>query len=331
MSPAEASAQSSRVCVTISMMVATPRPSSPMAQACAPANSTSEEAFERLPSLSFRRWKCRPFTLPSGRKRGIRKQVSPPAACASTRKASRHGRGHEPLVAGDDVFGARPRLPTGSAVVVAARTSVPPCFSVMPMPIVTALFFAAGAKLGSYLKGRMRGTHSLASVGLEQQHRHGGVGHGNRAAVPGLHLRRHVEGTRARARGARPGRFPGLCEVGPDRAVQALAAARTHQLVVGRVICDRVAAMAAGVVGRKPRGMLIGKPAAPERLCAARQAPEGLQPLRRVAAALPLDSLLERRVGGKEVHVLQWWRLVEDLMRCKRGRHALPFNAFWQT
>src|SRR4029077_9351976 len=104
------------------MMVATPRPSSPMAQACAPANSTSEDAFERLPSLSFRRWKCRPFTLPSGRKRGIRKQVSPPAAWDSTadahlivapgcrgtpEKTSRHGRGHNPLVAGDDVFGAR--------------------------------------------------------------------------------------------------------------------------------------------------------------------------------------------------------------------------------
>ena len=166
MSPAEASAQSSRVCVTISMMVATPRPSSPMAQACAPANSTSEEAFERLPSLSFRRWKCRPFTLPSGRKRGIRKQVSPPAACASTRKASDMGADMNHLWPVTMYSAPEPRLPTGSAFVVAARTSVPPCFSVMPMPRVTALFFAAGAKLGSYLKGQNSRHPLLGECGL---------------------------------------------------------------------------------------------------------------------------------------------------------------------
>ena len=243
----------------------------------------------------------------------------------------RHGRGHEPLVAGDDVFGARAAFahglrPGGRRAHVGA----------------TLLLGHAHAESdGALLRGRRKARvvlerqdarHPLlGECGLEQQHRHGGVGHGNRAAVPSLHLRRHVEGTRTAHVRTRPWSLPGLCEVGPDRAVQALAAACAHQLVVGRVICDRVAAMAARVVGRKPRGMLIGKPAAPERLCAARQAPEGLQPLRRVAPALPLDSLLEGRVGGKEVHVLQWWRLVEDLMRCKRGRHASPFNAFWQT
>ena len=89
--PADEIAQSSRVSCTISMMVRTPRPSSPTRQAKASTNSTSDEAFERLPSLSFSRWKRSALTAPSGRKRGIRKQVSPPGACASTRNASHIG------------------------------------------------------------------------------------------------------------------------------------------------------------------------------------------------------------------------------------------------
>ena len=51
----------------------------------------SDDAFERLPSLSLRRWTWSAFTAPSGQKRGIRKQVSPPGACASTRKKSHIG------------------------------------------------------------------------------------------------------------------------------------------------------------------------------------------------------------------------------------------------
>ena len=52
---AEPMTQSSRVMLTMSMMVRTPRPSSPMSQPAVPSNSTSDEALERLPSLSFRR------------------------------------------------------------------------------------------------------------------------------------------------------------------------------------------------------------------------------------------------------------------------------------
>lgn len=48
--------QSKRVMATISMMVGTPRPSSPTIHAVAPRNSTSLEALELLPSLFFRRW-----------------------------------------------------------------------------------------------------------------------------------------------------------------------------------------------------------------------------------------------------------------------------------
>jgi hypothetical protein len=54
MMPADAMAQSSHVSGTMLMMVRTSRPSSPTRQAKASANSTSADAFERLPSLSFR-------------------------------------------------------------------------------------------------------------------------------------------------------------------------------------------------------------------------------------------------------------------------------------
>ena len=80
--------QSSRVMLTISMIVATPRPSSPTSQATASSYSTSAEALDRLPSLSLSRCRCMPLRVPSGRTRGSRKQDSPPGACASTRNTS---------------------------------------------------------------------------------------------------------------------------------------------------------------------------------------------------------------------------------------------------
>ncbi|MNY57726.1 hypothetical protein D3C86_1939750 [compost metagenome] len=69
--------QSKRVMATISMMVGTPRPSSPTIQARAPRYSTSLEAFDQLPSLFFRRWIYSSLRVPSGRWRGSRKQVRP--------------------------------------------------------------------------------------------------------------------------------------------------------------------------------------------------------------------------------------------------------------
>lgn len=82
------STQSSRVWLTISMMVGTPRPGSPTRTAQVPSNSTSEEAFDLLPSLFFSRWIRTVLRVPSASTRGTRKQVSPASAWASTRKAS---------------------------------------------------------------------------------------------------------------------------------------------------------------------------------------------------------------------------------------------------
>jgi hypothetical protein len=75
------------------MMVAMPRPSSPTITAQAFWNSISLDAFERLPSLSFRRWSRMAFRLLSGRQRGSRKHEGPGPrpVWASTRKASHIG------------------------------------------------------------------------------------------------------------------------------------------------------------------------------------------------------------------------------------------------
>jgi hypothetical protein len=80
--------QSSRVELTISMIVRTPRPSSPTSQAVAFSYSTSDEAFERLPSLSFSRITRIGLRVPSGRTRGSRKHDSPFSAWARTRNRS---------------------------------------------------------------------------------------------------------------------------------------------------------------------------------------------------------------------------------------------------
>ena len=83
--------QSKRVAATISRIVATPRPSGPTRQASAPRHSVSLEALETLPILRLRRTIWIGFFVPSGRQRGARKQVRPPGAWASVRKASHIG------------------------------------------------------------------------------------------------------------------------------------------------------------------------------------------------------------------------------------------------
>ncbi len=67
MMPAVPTTQSSRVWLPISRMVGMPRPTAPTSQPTASQNSTSDEAFERLPSLSFRRCTRIALRLPSGR------------------------------------------------------------------------------------------------------------------------------------------------------------------------------------------------------------------------------------------------------------------------
>ena len=116
--------------VTISMMVRTPRPSGPTSQPSVSSNSGSLLALLRLPSLSISRWIMNVFRVPSGSTRGTKKQDRPPGACARTRKTSFIGA----LV--NHLWPRSRQLPSdcGTATVLLARTSEPPCFSVMPIP-----------------------------------------------------------------------------------------------------------------------------------------------------------------------------------------------------
>src|ERR1019366_3464113 len=87
--------------------------------------------------------------------------VRPPGACASIRKASDMGAEQNHLC---PVMRYSFAL-TGSARVELARTSDPPCFSVMAMPINAPLFSPRGRRRGSYRVETMVGSHSRASSG----------------------------------------------------------------------------------------------------------------------------------------------------------------------
>jgi len=90
--------------------------------------------LERLPSLSLSRWIWIRLRSPSGVNRGSKKHESPPSAWARTRKASHIGADMNHLwpVSAYSVPAPPPFI--GAATVVFARTSEPPCFSVIPIP-----------------------------------------------------------------------------------------------------------------------------------------------------------------------------------------------------
>ena len=143
---AEPRTQSSRVAATISMIVRTPRPSSPSRCAQVPLNSSSQEALERLPSLSLRRTTSSRLRSPDGNTRGTTKQVTPSGACASTRNMSFIG------AEVNHLWPCRvysPCTDVGRASVWLVRTSEPPCFSVIPMPARAPAFSASGRRPGS--------------------------------------------------------------------------------------------------------------------------------------------------------------------------------------
>ena len=157
--------QSRRVWPTISMIVGTPRPGSPTIRAQAPSSSISLDAFERLPSLSFRRWMWKALRVPSGRIRGSAKHDRPSGGLREHEEQVAHRRRAEPLVAGERVLAARPAaaVRAARATVVFARTSEPPCFSVIAIPH-SALALPATSS-GSYVVAVSRGSHSAASSG----------------------------------------------------------------------------------------------------------------------------------------------------------------------
>ena len=85
------------------------------------------------------------FLVPSGRNRGTRKQVSPLLVWASVRNASDMGAEQNHLWPVSRYSPPGPPAPIAVARVVLARTSEPPCFSVIAMPKVTPPFCSAGS------------------------------------------------------------------------------------------------------------------------------------------------------------------------------------------
>jgi hypothetical protein len=151
--------QSWRVADTISMIVRIPRPSSPRRIAQVSSNSSSLEAFERLPSLSLSRTIVRVLRVPSGRTRGTTKHVTPSGACASTRNTSFIGAEVNHLC---PVSRYSPWVSVGRAVVSLVRRSEPPCFSVSPMPASRPAFSCGGRSPKSYVRDARPGVHCFA-------------------------------------------------------------------------------------------------------------------------------------------------------------------------
>lgn len=141
------------------MIVEMPRPSVPSRQATVLSSSISAEALARLPSLSLSHMRRNTLRLPSGSTRGTTKQVSPPGATADMRKTSLIGAEQNHLCP------VRAYVPasSGAATVVLARTSEPPCFSVIAMPARQPAFSAGDRKPKSYDRAVSRGVHCAAS------------------------------------------------------------------------------------------------------------------------------------------------------------------------
>ena len=157
--------QSRRVMLTISMMVRTPRPSSPTRQAWAWWYSTSDEALDLLPSLSFSRMSRSGLSVPSGRTRGTRKQVRPPGACARVRNTSDIG------AEVNHLWPTRRYVPSacGAAAVVLARTSEPPCFSVIDMPAMSPRLPSGARSPKSYSSDVSSGSYCAARSGCRRR------------------------------------------------------------------------------------------------------------------------------------------------------------------
>jgi hypothetical protein len=132
-------AVSCRVRCAISIRVGVPRPSSPIGIARVPANSTSDDALERLPSLSFRRWMRKMLRASPGSERNRRKQVTPFPVLARVREPSLMGAEQNHLWPVRSYSGPSSPSPAGVATVAVARRSEPPCFSVIAMPMMMAI------------------------------------------------------------------------------------------------------------------------------------------------------------------------------------------------
>jgi hypothetical protein len=85
---------------------------------------------------------------------------------------------------------------------------------------------------------------------------------------------------------------------------------------------DNIAPPPLAIVRLKRWQVLVCQAALLERLSSARYQAESCQRLGGVSAALALDSLLERPIRGKQVHILERRGLIDYLVRRKRPSHG---------
>src|SRR5439155_25735183 len=122
---------------------------SPTNQPLAASSSISLDAFERLPTLFFKRWIRIELREPPGLSRGTKKHdKSSPSIFASIRWASHCGAEKNHLCPVSRYSSPHAETPARSASVVLKRRSEPPCFSVMPIPIRTPSFRSNGTGRG---------------------------------------------------------------------------------------------------------------------------------------------------------------------------------------
>ena len=209
----------------------TPRPGSPTRHATAPSSSISAEAFDRLPSLSLSRCSRTRVAGAVGQHPGQQEAGEPPGRLREHEERVRHRGGAEPLVAGEPV---RP-APSWSAAaartarVVPARTSEPPCFSVIAIPAsAAALVGAPGpARRRSSRASQPRHPAGERARAAARSDRHRRVRHRRRAADAGVDLAPHDESGGAGDVRARSRVAPTAPRAGPCRTP------RPEQLVVG--------------------------------------------------------------------------------------------------
>ncbi|MCY1432015.1 hypothetical protein D9M71_479980 [compost metagenome] len=146
----------------------------------------------------------------------------------------------------------------------------------------------------------------LGDIRLQLDRRHGGEGHGQRAAAAGLGLGMQVieAGTGNLGAGTR---------IGPRQRRQAMLDGRAHQLVVGRVEFHQVDAMAVAVVGLEHRLVLVGEEAGRQQR-ATGQCAIGIHLLLGPAAIEAADPFLQRQVDAVEVGAVQRRHLVGDFV-----------------
>ena len=249
-------------------MVATPLPSSPTRQAPRVVELHLGGCVGAVAELVLQPLQADGVALPSGRMRGIRKQVRPLLGLRQHQERVRHRRRHEPFVPGDAVFAVAVAGFGARGVGAHVRAAL--------------LLRHAHADRDAALLGR--GRAEIAVVGARQeprrpfaeqvrrmpQRRQRRVRHGHRAEMPAFRLRRHVERA-ARARCRSPASLSLAVEGG---AMQAGEHRAPHQRVIGRVEIHLVDALAACVVALQLRRVAVGEPGEFPRLVRAPESPE---------------------------------------------------------